>query len=571
MIFVFLISLSSSTEYFVKWNGDDKTICHPMWPCKWEVAVKLFEREDIIQITDAEIKTEEQLLMFQNMTSYVFQIGGGIASNSNTKIDGNLFHQNTTDFFIEISPFNESLLYGFEFHHFHHPIISVRGMDLFLIVNCSFNNNFVSYDYPLISFCNVTVIMSNSSICNNSVEGSSIIGLSTSILGYFNGTIENNIQLSRGQIPLIEFTNGASEITNSTIKNNISPNSPLIGSWFFIIVIITNSTIENNFCGTSALIVGDSLAQLSLSNSSISSNRAALLHSMTQSSINLSQTIFSKNYAAGQALIFAPRSTIQFLNETIVSENIADSIISSQLSNETSLNLISTQFSNNTCTDTAFALSNSESKIENTSLSTNTVKDHPLISVSTSNFSMNASSFVRNWVMGKGNIIEVEDGSIDVTETNFIHNKSDKSGVFLISIEANDTYSFVFRGSDFKENTGNIVSSILFDKKRPPARFEYCNFSKFRFEEVNGDLNDDQLFHRCRFERSIKEIDENYEEESFDSDFDQNHLFNDFEMKKNRNFLFNIYIIIGICVSVICLIILYRVKLNALCNNDTLL
>ncbi|KAK8884650.1 hypothetical protein M9Y10_043768 [Tritrichomonas musculus] len=509
MLIYFFFSFISSTEYFVKWKGDNKTVCHPLWPCSWEIAVTLFEREDIIQITDPELNTVEQLLMLQNMTKYALEIGGGIASNVNTKIDGAEFQQNHTDFYIEISPFNESLLFGFQFYNFHHPILSARGMDLFLIVNCSFYDNHISYDFPLISFCNVTVIMANTTIENNSVEGTSILGLSTSILGYFNSTIENNIQLSRGPVPLFEFTNGASEITNSTIRNNISPNSPLIGSWFFIIVIITNSTIEHNFCGSSALFVGDSLANLTLSNSTIKNNRAALLHSMTMSSVNLSNTKFINNYAAGQSLIFAPRSTIQFLNDTIVADNVADSILSSQLSNETSLNLISTYFLNNTCSDTAFALSNSESKIEGTKIKTNTIIDHPLISVCSSNFSINSSSFDSNWIMRTGNLIEVEDGSIDVNISSFKHNIGEKTGAFLVSLEANETFSFVFRETNFLENEGNIVDSIYFEKKIPPAQFEYCKFSKLRFEEVNGDFYSNQLFHRCRFEKNQDEKEKN--------------------------------------------------------------
>lgn len=549
MLFHFLFYFHSATEYFVKWKGDNKTVCHPMWPCSWETAVTLFEREDIIQITDPELNTEEQLLLFQNMTKYALEIGGGIASNVNTKIDGTLFKQNQTDFFIEISPFNESLLYGFQFYNFHHPIISARGMDLFLIVNCSFYENHISYDFPLISFCNVTVIMANSTIANNSVEGTSILGLSTSILGYFNSTIENNIQLSRGPVPLFEFTNGASEITNSTIRNNISPNSPLIGSWFFIIVIVTNSTIEHNFCGSSALFVGDSLANLTFSNSSIKNNRAALLHSMTMSSINLSQTIFVNNYAAGKSLIFAPSSTIQFLNDTIVAENVADSIISSQLTNETSLSIISTKFLNNTCSDTAFALSHSESRIEETTIQNNSIINHPLISAYSSNFSINSSYFDSNWIIRSGNLIEIEDGSLDVNTSSFESNVGEKSGAFLVSLEANENFSFIFRESNFFENDGNIVDSIYFDKKIPAAQFEYCKFSKLRFEEVNGDFYSNQLFHRCRFEKNMNEKEKNY--------FKINHEIEEKERKsKYFNFCFNIFLAY-LCIAFIFLAIYF--------------
>lgn len=502
MLIPFFLIFIKSTEYFVKWDGDNKTVCHPIWPCSWETAVTIFEREDIIQITDPILDTPEKLKLFQNMTKYALEIGGGIASNCNTIIEGSLFQPNETDFFIEISPFNESLLYGFQFHNFEHPIISVRGMDVFLIVNCSFFDNSVSFDFPLISFCNVTVIMANTTIENNTVEGTSILGLSTSILGYFNSSIENNVQLSRGPIPLFEFTNGASEITNSTIRNNVCPNSPLIGSWYFIIAIITNSTIENNYCGTSALIVGDSLANLTLSNSTIKHNRAAILHSMTMSSVNFSKTYFMNNYADGQALIFAPRSTIQFLNDTVVAENVADSILSSLLSNETSLNLVSTQFVNNTCRDTAFALSNSESKLVNTTMSNNVIIDHPLISVRTSNFSVNSSSFECNWLTGIGNLIEVEDCSIDVNDSSFVRNVGEKTGAFLVSLISNETFSFTFRETVFTENSGHVVDSIYFDRQIPPAQFQYCKFSKLRFEEVNGDFYSNQLFHRCRFEQA---------------------------------------------------------------------
>ena len=465
-MFFILIFKIFSTEYFAKWGGDNKSICHPMWPCDWKIAVSLFSKDDVIQLTDSIINTSEQLEVFYNMSSYIFKIGGGLASN-NAIIDGQEYNHKDRDFYLEISPFNESVLFGFHFLNFNNPILSVRGMDLFLIINCSFKNNFVSFDFPLLTFSNVTTIMANCTIFNNLVEGTSLIGLNTAILGVFNSSIESNIQISRGSIPLIEFTNAASEITNSTIKNNIIPNSPLLGSWFFIIVIVQNSIIENNNCGNSALIVGDSLANITMDNATISNNIGAILHSMTMSSINLSRSIINNNKAYDQALIFAPRSTLKFLNDTIVSENIADSIISSELSNETSLHLISTIFFNNTCTSTAFALFNSESKIQNATLISNTIINNPLLSLKISNFTINNSSFFNNWIIDKGSILFIEGSSLEVNLSNFNNNFALKSSVFEVSLNNILNHSFIFSYNNFSNNKGNNFDSIFYSKIIP--------------------------------------------------------------------------------------------------------
>lgn len=494
----YLIPLSRSTEYFVKWNGDNRTICHSMWPCSWDVAVSHFKKDDIIQITDKELNTTEKLEKFRNMTTYVLNTGGGIAG-CGTIIDGSNYIPTIRDFFIEISPFNESLLYGFKFVNFNHPIMSVQGMEMFFIVDCFFTDNQVHFDFPMLIFNNVTAIMANGTISRNIVEATSLIGLSTAILGLNNMTVEENTQISRGPIPLIEFTNAASEITNSTIKNNISPNSPLFGSWFFIIVYIIQSTISNNYCGSSALIVGDSLANITIDNSSIMHNIGALVHSMTMSSINISYSRVSENYASGMSLIFAPRSVIQFLSETIVENNIVDSIISSQLTNETSLILNSTIFNNNSCVDTAFALYNSESQIINSSVSSNTVIGHPFISIQASNFTIDNSQFNSNWATEEGSVFKIIDSSLNANSSSFKENIGISSGAFDISIETNETMSYIFKNLSFYENEGFVVGSVLFSNKIPASRFESCKFSKDRFSEVNGHLNMPQTFHRCRF------------------------------------------------------------------------
>jgi len=497
-IVAFFLVLGSSTEYFAKWGGDNRTICHPMWPCDWKVAVSLFSKDDMIQLVDSRIESSEQLEIFANMTNYALKIGGGIAGN-NIIVDGVNSSLNERDFYLEISPFNESVLFGFIFVNFNSPILSVRGMDIFMMVNCSFENNSLEYDFPMMSFSNVTVILANSSIYNNSVEGTSLIGMNTAILGVFNSTISFNIQKSRGTIPLIEFTNAAAEINNSTVMYNVVPNSPLFGSWFFIVVILMNSTMSNNFCGTSALIVGDSLANITMDGSLVENNRGALLHSMTMSSLNITNSIINNNYAFGQSLIFAPRSSIKFLNQTIVSNNIAESITSSQLSNESSLHLISTVFINNSCQATAFALTHSESTVNNASLLDNHISNGPFLSIQTSNFSINNTIFNGNWIVDEGVLLFLEDTSIDVNSSKFIDNIGTNSGVFEVSIISNSTRHYIFEHVSFRNNRGLLSKSVYFLNTIPETRFSYCNFSSNRFEEVNGDLGHDILFHRCRF------------------------------------------------------------------------
>jgi hypothetical protein len=388
-------------------------------------------------------------------------------------------------------------LFGFIFENFSFPIISVRGKELFQMTNCTFQDNSVLFDFPMVSFANVTVVLANVSFLQNSVEGSSILGLNYAIMHFYNSTINNNIQLSRG-IPLMELTGGGAVFGNSTIESNVSPYSPLFGSWMLILLIVINSTVQNNFCGSSSLIVGDAIANVSLLNSTIMDNRAALLHSMTMSSLEVSESTVSGNIAAGQALIFAPRSKIDFLNKTIISDNIVDSIISFQLSNQSSVSLVSAIFKNNTCSDTAFALYNSESRINNTILSGNTVVGHSLLSLKISNFTIDNSSFEENWCSDEGNLIEIEEGSLDVKTTKFLRNRGFNAPI-RISIDSDQIFPLSFAMSVFGNNSGRSAGSVYFSHKHVPLEFKYCNFSGFRFDEVGGDLNDQQLFHRCRF------------------------------------------------------------------------
>jgi hypothetical protein len=202
-------------EYHIKWDGDDRPICHPMIPCKWEVAVRLFEREDAIVIADSRISAPGQLSLFQNLTAYTLSVGGAVASTSNCVVDGSCYAPNGTDFFLELSPFNESNLFGFTFANFSFPVISVRGKELVQMTNCTFQSNSMSFDFPMASFANVTVVLVNVSILQNSVEGSSILGLNYAIMHFYNSSINNNIQLSR-VIPLMELTGGVAVFWNST-------------------------------------------------------------------------------------------------------------------------------------------------------------------------------------------------------------------------------------------------------------------------------------------------------------------------------------------------------------------
>lgn len=515
-LFLF-IYFSRCTDYYVKWDGDNKTICHSMWPCRWDVVTQLFKREDTVVIADTLLDTKEQLEAFRNMTEYVLGTGGRVVSISRTKISGKEFVRNETDFFMEISPQNESVLYGFDFIDFHHPILSSRGIELFYVINCSFINNSVSYDFPMISFCNVTVVMQNVTIDNNEVNGTSILGLSTSILGFYNGTIRNNKQLSIGLSPLIEFTNAASEITNTVIENNMVPDSPLFGSWFLFILFLINSTVKNNICDKSALIVGDSVANLTLTNSSILKNRAALMHSMAMSSVNLTNSNLFLNDAGDQSIIFAPRSTINFLNYTIINNNTGSSILSTQLSEETSLTIDSTVLANNTLHDIGFALYNSYSRISNSSLISN-VCNSTFLYLNSSNFNISKSTFNGNKVIRKGNIVDIINGSLRIDDSLFQNNKGDETGVFKIDINNEHYHNFHFNNASFFNNNGKIVKSIYFSNVIPSSIFEYCNFSENRFNEVNGNLNNDQVFYRCRFKQNILKLNnkkQTYQKSSF--------------------------------------------------------
>jgi hypothetical protein len=461
-----LVAACLCVEYHVKWDGDDRPICHPMIPCKWEVAVPLFEREDVIVITDSQISTPGQLSLFQNLTAYTLSVGGAVASTCNSVVDGSCYAPNGTDFFLELSPFNESHLFGFTFANFTFPVISVRGKELFQMTNCTFQGNSISFDFPMMSFANVTTVLVNVSILQNSVEASSILGLNYAIAHFYNSSISNNIQLSRG-IPLMELTGGGAVFGNSTIENNVSPYSPLFGSWMLILLIVINSTVQNNFCGSSSLIVGDAIANVSLLDSTVIDNRAALLHSMTMSSLEVSGAIVSGNTAAGQALIFAPRSKIDFLNKTIISSNIADSIISFQLSNQSSVSLVSVIFRNNICSDTAFALYNSESRINSTVLAGNTVVGHSLLSLKISNLTIDDSSFEENWCSGEGNLIDIEDGSLDVKTTKFLGNRGFIAPI-RISIDSDQRFPLSFAESVFSNNYGRSAGSVYFSHKQVP-------------------------------------------------------------------------------------------------------
>ena len=500
----FFLFLCSSTDYFVKWNGDNRTICHQMWPCNWSIAVNMFKRGDIIRLADAFLSTKEQLHAFQNLTEYVLNVGGEVSAN-NCTIDGTNFSSEERDFFLQVSPFNESAIFGFSFRNFHCPVISLRGMDMFLVMNCSFINNSVAYDYPIFTLTNITVICENTLIANNTVDSTSVVGLSTAILALYESVVENNVQKSKGPIPLFELTNGASILQNTSVRNNVCPGSPLFASWFYIIFVVNNTVIMNNNYDDSSMIVGDSIANVNITNSTVKENRGALLHSMTMSSLFLEETIFKDNNSTNQALIYAPRSKVEFLNHTVVANNIADSITSSQMSNESSLVVSDTILANNTCADTAFALSHGESKISNSTLASNIVKQHAFIDIQQSNFTIDGSIFDSNFAPDDGTLIKISDCSLHVNTSVFTGNSGGMSGAFEIAIENNESHSFIFRKTRFADNNGKNVSSVFFSKKLPPVRFEYCNFSRKRFDEVNGDLNKPQLFHRCRFIRQINE------------------------------------------------------------------
>jgi hypothetical protein len=116
-----------------------------------------------------------------------------------------------------------------------------------------------------------------------------------------------------------------------------------------------------------------------------------------------------------------------------------------------------------------------------------------------SNFTIDDSSFEENWCSGEGNLIDIEDGSLDVKTTKFLGNRGFIAPI-RISIDSDQRFPLSFAESVFSNNYGRSAGSVYFSHKQVPIEFKYCNFSGFRFDEVRGDLNDQQLFHRCRFE-----------------------------------------------------------------------
>ena len=123
----------------------------------------------------------------------------------------------------------------------------------------------------------------------------------------------------------------------------------------------------------------------------------------------------------------------------------------------------------------------------------------PFLLLKSSNFSITDTTFASNWA---SIIIDVFDSSLNISKSSFEKNNGFLSGVFEVTTKK-ENLSFLFSEDNFSKNSGINVSSVLFKEIIPPVRFEYCHFEKLRFEEVNGDLDKEQLFHRCRFENSL--------------------------------------------------------------------
>lgn len=476
MILIIFGCHSLCNEIYTKINGTDSNVCHILSPCSFKYAKKQIEKGDIVFMKDKEICNSDELESLKDLFNYGLSKGATFVSK-NMIVNGTNYIEKSISFIV-VQDAIDSRIHGFYFTGFHSTISCFRTVERGVFSNCSFVKNHIIGGFGLLCFGVGKCKMEDCYIAENSVYNTSLISMFSTHL-YLNMTIiENNNILHKSKEPLLFAVNSVCEYTNTTIRYNSSPYSPLHKFDFRSCFGFWNCTFEYN--KHPEILLCDGTCEFNFTNNTISNNMGIFFAASENASVTFNESEIINNYSPDMPLFYIPGGSFFINHPCIFKNNIGASLIDTR-GDKSFIDINKGIFINNQMND--FIIGNnfgSFMKIKNSYFSDNIIINGSSILNDDSSTNIIKTKFLRNKpvafniIKGKAfisnclfklnygvSIINGINSKIKITDSNFIGSNffdlKGKKRLFNLRFNNSNILYFLKNGYIHK----NLIISII--------------------------------------------------------------------------------------------------------------
>ena len=322
MFFTFFY-FSASKEIYTKLSGLNNTFCHLLAPCSYEIASKIVKSQDFIFIQDSKIETSEDIERARLLFNQALAVGATVASE-NTTINGTNYKPVGLSFIV-VQSADKSRIHFFTFTGFKTPILCFRHIEEGVISSCTFVRNSVVGNIGMMLFGVGKCKFDYCYIAENTVANTTLIAMFSTHL-YLNMTvIERNYVEQNTRQSLLYAINSVCEYTNTTIRNNASPFSPLHQFEFRSCFGFWNVTWENNH--HPEMLLCDGTCEFNFSNNTIRNNQGVFLSTSQNSVVTFNESEFYNNFSGDKPMFDIPGSEFVVFQPAVFKDNAGKSFV----------------------------------------------------------------------------------------------------------------------------------------------------------------------------------------------------------------------------------------------------
>jgi hypothetical protein len=249
---------------------------------------------------------------------------GAIIMSENMTVNGSRY-SSVGQSFIVVQSAADSRIHRFHFTGFRTTIACFRTVEKGVISESTISRNHVVGGIGLLVFGVGKCKLDCCNLTENSVCNTSLIGMFSTHL-YLNLTfIERNYVVHNSRQALLFAINSVCEYTNTTIRGNHSPFSPLHQFEFRSCFGFWNCTFEEN--KHPELMLCDGTCEFNFTNTTIVKNMGSFLATGLNSSVSFNESLVEYNFSGEMPLFDIPASQFIIFHPCVFRHNVGSSIV----------------------------------------------------------------------------------------------------------------------------------------------------------------------------------------------------------------------------------------------------
>jgi hypothetical protein len=322
-LLVLFLAHCGSTEIYTSATGAQTNLCHILSPCSFTKAVLLVSMGDIVFVKGSYIEDPTELEQLRILFNAALAEGAVVMSNNMT-VNGSRY-SSVGQSFIVVQSAADSRIHKFHFTGFRTTIACFRTVEKGVISESTFSRNHIVGGVGLLVFGVGKCKLDCCNLTENSVCNTSLIGMFSTHL-YLNLTfIERNYVIHDSRQALLFAINSVCEYTNTTIRYNHSPFSPLHQFEFRSCFGFWNCTFEEN--NHPELMLCDGTCEFNFTNTTVMNNMGSFLATSLNSSVSFNESWVENNFSGEMPLFDIPASQFIVFHPCVFRNNVGLSIV----------------------------------------------------------------------------------------------------------------------------------------------------------------------------------------------------------------------------------------------------